>query len=102
MLRITVHDQPQALTFQLEGRLAGPWVPELEEYVKSVLASHSGSILHFDLTGVTFIDSAGKVCLAALHRQGADFVAPDCLTKAIVEEISGTALDRCRADRAGD
>ena len=30
MLRITVHDNPESLTFQLEGRLAGPWVRELE------------------------------------------------------------------------
>jgi len=88
MLRITVHDQPQVLVFQLEGRLAGPWVQELEEYVQSVLASHSEAILRFDLTGVTSIDAAGKACLAALHRQGAEFVAPDCLTRSIVDEIS--------------
>lgn len=25
MLRITTHDDPEAMTFQLEGRLAGPW-----------------------------------------------------------------------------
>jgi hypothetical protein len=25
MLRITVHDTLESLTFQLEGRLAGPW-----------------------------------------------------------------------------
>ena len=31
MLRITVHDKPKALTFQLKGELAGPWVRVLEE-----------------------------------------------------------------------
>jgi hypothetical protein len=36
---------------------------------------------------VTFIDEAGKTCLAAMHRQGAEFVAADCLTKYIVAEI---------------
>jgi hypothetical protein len=41
-----------------------------------------------DLTGVTSIDPAGKACLAAMHRQGAEFVAADCLTKAIVAEIT--------------
>jgi hypothetical protein len=30
MLRITVHDVLQVATFQLEGRLARPWVRELE------------------------------------------------------------------------
>jgi hypothetical protein len=41
-----------------------------------------------DLTGVTFIDAAGKACLAAMHRQGAEFVTADCLTKGIVAEIT--------------
>ena len=87
MLRITVHDKPQALTFQLEGRLAGPWLRELEECWKNTLAHPCKSILRVDLAGVTFIDDAGKACLAAMHRQGAEFVAADCLTKDIVAEI---------------
>ena len=67
MLRITVHDNPQALTFQLEGRLAGPWLRELEECWQSTLAHQRKPILRVDLTGVTFIDDAGKACLAAMH-----------------------------------
>ena len=88
MLRITVHDKPPVLTFQLEGELAGPWVPVLEECWQRALVSQPEPILGVDLTGVTFIDEAGKACLAALHRQGAEFVAADCLTKAIVAEIT--------------
>jgi anti-anti-sigma regulatory factor len=88
MLRITVHDKPGGLTFQLEGRLAGPWVRVLEECWQRALARQPEPILRVDLTGATFIDEAGKACLAALHRQGAEFVAADCLTKAIVAEIT--------------
>ena len=44
--------------------------------------------VRFDLAGVTCIDAAGKAYLAAMHRQGAEFVAADCLTKAIVAEIT--------------
>jgi ABC-type transporter Mla MlaB component len=87
MLRITVHDNPQALTFQLEGRLARPWLRELEECWKSTLAHQRKSILRVDLTGVTFIDEAGKACLAAMCRQGAEFFTADCMTKEIVVEI---------------
>jgi hypothetical protein len=36
---------------------------------------------------VTFIDDAGKSCLAAIHRQGAKFIGGDCLVRAIIEEI---------------
>ncbi len=90
MLRITVHNNEQALTFQLEGRLAGPWLPELEKCWQRALARQRKPILGVDLTGVTFIDDAGKTCLAAMYRQGAEFVAADCMTKAILAEITGS------------
>ena len=90
MLRITVHDKPRALTFQLEGRLAGPWVRVLQECWQSALARQRRPTLRVDLTEVTSIDAAGEACLAALHRQGAEFVASDCLTKSLVAEITRT------------
>ena len=90
MLRITVHDNPGSLTFQLEGRLEGPWVRVLEECWQTTLARQT--IRRVDLTGVTAIDDAGRTSLAALHRQGAKFIAADPLTKSIVAEISQTAI----------
>ena len=91
MLRITVHDKPPICTFQLEGTLAGPWVRELEECWRNALARQPKPVLRVDLTGVTMIDEAGNACLAALHRQGAEFITADCLTKAIVDEITQSA-----------
>ena len=88
MLRITVHDNPESLTFQLEGRLAGASVREVEECRQRTLAGREWPVVRFDLTGLTFIDAAGKAYLAAMHRLGAEFVAADCLTKAIVAEIA--------------
>ena len=88
MLRITIHDGPPTLTFQLEGRLAGPWVGELKECWRGALASRREPILRVDLTEVTSIDAAGRACLTALHRQGTEFIAADCLTKAVVAEIT--------------
>jgi anti-anti-sigma regulatory factor len=87
MLRITVHDNLEALTFQLEGRLAGLWVGELEECWRRTVAGRQPAV-HFDLAGVTFIDTAGKALLAAMHRQGAELISADCLTRAIVSEIT--------------
>jgi ABC-type transporter Mla MlaB component len=88
MLRITIHDAPPTLTFRLEGRLEGPWVRELEECWRGALTSQCEPILRVDLTEVTSIDAAGRACLEALHRQGAEFVAADCLMKAVVAEIT--------------
>src|SRR5262245_37311884 len=88
MLRITVHDNPGSLTFQLEGRLAGPWVRALEECWQSTLAGQRQPALRFDLTGVTSIEAAGKEFLAARHAEGAEFLAHGCLMRAVVAEIT--------------
>lgn len=87
MLRITMDEGPWALTFRLEGRLEGPWVRELERCWCSVLDGTNGRSVRVDLTGVTYIDAAGKVCLAKMHLQGARLIAGDCVTKAVVAEI---------------
>jgi hypothetical protein len=101
MLRITIHGAPGILTFRLEGRLAGPWVKELEECWRGALAGRRNLIVRVDLTEVTSIDAAGRTCLAALHRQGAEFVAADCLMKAVVAEITAGAPVRSRDNGAG-
>lgn len=90
MLRITVHTEPGGLTFQLEGKLAGPWVQEAEGCWQRTLETQPKSVLRFDLTGVTMLDAAGKAFLAAASAQGATLVASGCLMRAIVAEITKT------------
>jgi hypothetical protein len=90
MLRITTHEEPRVVTFRLEGRLEGPWVRELEQCWRSALASSAGKMrVRVDVSGVTFITAEGTWQLAAMHAQGAEFIAYDCLMKAVVEEFSG-------------
>ena len=72
MLRITIHNDPATRTFQLEGKLAGPWVQELERCWQDTLATPGPPAIRFDLTGVTFIDAAGKEFLAARYVEGAE------------------------------
>ncbi len=90
MLRITVHEDASSITFQLEGRLAGRWVQELKECWQRTAAKQQKPIVRVDLAGVTFIDAEGQAYLVDLHHQRAELVAADCLTKAIVAEISET------------
>lgn len=91
MLRITVHDEPRDITFQVEGMLTGPWAQELVQCWQGALASQPGPIICVDLTGVTSIDEEGKACLAALHRLGAEFIAADCVTEEILDQIARSA-----------
>ena len=99
MLRITVHDNHESWTFQLEGRLAGAWVKEVEECRRRILAVRRRPSVRFDLAGVTFIDTDGKTYLAAMHRRGAQFVTADCLTRAIVAQITNAPIPGCRRPR---
>jgi hypothetical protein len=95
MLRITVHEDPGSWTFQLEGRLAGPWVRELEDCWQRTLADSAKPDVRFDLIGVTYVDAAGKAFLAARHTDGAKFVACGCLMRAIVAEITNARVPDC-------
>jgi anti-anti-sigma regulatory factor len=87
MLRITADDQARVITFRLEGRLEGPWVRELEQCWRGMSEAANEPTISVDLTGVTYIDAAGKAQLAHMHEQGAQLIAGDCMTKAVVEEI---------------
>jgi ABC-type transporter Mla MlaB component len=87
MLRITVHDDSQSPTVQLEGTLMGPWVPEAASCLQQTQSRLSARNVKVDLTGVTTIDAAGKSFLASAHSRGATLVASGCLMRAIVGEL---------------
>ena len=89
MLRITTNENPRVLTFRLEGRLEGQWVSELEQCWRDLLNGEHKPTVRVDLTGVTHISAAGKARLTEMHEQGAEFIAGDCVTKAVVAEIVG-------------
>jgi anti-anti-sigma regulatory factor len=88
MLRITVHDNPELVTLQVEGTLAASLVPELERCWEATHSVDPGRAVRIDLRGVTYVDESGKKLLAALHAQGAEFAAAGCCMKAIVAEIA--------------
>lgn len=102
MLRITADDRQRVLSFRLEGRLEGPWVEELEKCWRGLVERAGTPEIRVDLTGVTFVDNAGKAQLAAMHRQGAEFQADDCLIRALVGEIVDEQACAAPDGRAGE
>jgi len=87
MLRITITGDSDSTTCKLEGKLAGAWVPELEQSWRTELAGSRSIVV--DLDQVSFVDAVGKALLARMHAQGARLVTTAPFTKAIVEEIVG-------------
>lgn len=62
---------------------------ELEQNWRSLMEVTGEPTVCVDLTGVTYIDAAGRARLAEMHQRGAQFIAGDCVTKAVVAEIVG-------------
>ncbi len=85
MLKISTQDDGATVVFDLEGKLAGPWVGELERCWRRALVDNQRVTVVLRI--VTFIDAQGRRLLTDMHRQGAALVAQGCMTKAIVEEI---------------
>lgn len=84
MLKITLQSNERQTCFELEGRLAGPWVQELANCWKNF---GGDCRLGVNLKAVTFIDEAGRRLLAEMHRQGIAIEGTGCMTASIVEEI---------------
>ncbi len=87
MLKITVERNHQSATVKLEGKLAGPWVEELERSWRELANDIQGNSILVDLAGVNFIDSAGKKLLTRMVGQGAELRAASLMTQYIIEEV---------------
>lgn len=87
MLKITVHPEGQTSTLLLEGRLAGPWVEELDRCWRQVSADPEARVI-VDLHSVTFVDAKGKEVLRQMRKHGAELHASGCLMRCIVDEIA--------------
>lgn len=89
MLRITVHESPDGIVLRLEGRLAGPWVRELELCWRSAQPDVRGRIVTVDLSDVDFVDAAGQRLLGAMHVAGVKLIACTPMLAHMVADITG-------------
>jgi hypothetical protein len=86
MLRIIVERGLNSATMKLAGRLAGPWLEELDRTWADVRRDADGVLL--DLSEVTFVAPEGRERLESMYKQGARFKTSSCLGKSIVEQIT--------------
>jgi anti-anti-sigma regulatory factor len=92
MLKITIHEAVGPLRIELEGRLAGAWVCELEHCWRAAQASLPNRTLVVDLTGVTFIDHAGRYLLQLMHRYGVSLVGSGLMLQDVLDHIRGSTV----------
>jgi anti-anti-sigma regulatory factor len=72
---------------KIEGKIAGPQVPELHRAWQNLALSLEQRKLLVDLRGVTHVDGTGRNLLADIHaKTGAEFLADTPLTKYFAED----------------
>ena len=85
-MRVTQQRDGETITLKIEGLLTGEWVDEMERCWNK--AKNDDHPLRIDLAGVTCIDAAGRELLARMFASGADAVAVNLMTRAVIEQIT--------------
>jgi anti-anti-sigma regulatory factor len=86
-LRTTLTDEPWGQRWILQGRLSGPWVAQLRSDWKKSHGPSGNCKCVVDVSGVTFVDLDGERVLAAMMKDGAEFIATGVYTKHILEML---------------
>jgi ABC-type transporter Mla MlaB component len=72
MLRMTRTDAGPTTTIFVEGKILGPWIPEIHSAIKAI---PDGQTRRLDLAGVTFVDAAGAQLLSSLQQNGIEIAS---------------------------
>lgn len=87
MIKIQTKQLDDQLVLEVEGRLVGAFVPELENCWRVAQASQPGGKISVDLKSVTCIDRAGRYLLQLMHSKGVDFLRPGLAMQDTLEQI---------------
>jgi hypothetical protein len=103
MLKISVKDEePQKrILLEVEGRLVGPWVDELERCWESARSRISSEVIVVRLANVSFIDDAGRELLKKISSAGSKLEGEGCMVRAIIARIIGAVFPAsdCEGER---
>ena len=87
MMKIQMKELDDQLTLEVEGRLSGAFVPELETCWQAARANQPNRKISVDLKSVTCIDRAGRHLLQLMHRDGVGFLRAGLAIQDILEQI---------------
>jgi anti-anti-sigma regulatory factor len=87
MMKIQTMDRDGRLILQVEGRLAGAFVPELEKCWQTARAHRPNRKISVDLKSVTCIDRAGRYLLQSMHSNGVGFERGGLAIQDILEQV---------------
>ena len=87
MMKIEMKELEDQLILEVEGRLSGAFVPELENCWQTARASQPGRKISVDLKNVICIDRAGRRLLESMHGDGVGFLRAGLAVQDILEQV---------------
>jgi len=91
MLRISIQEEPAAVTLKLEGKVSGLWTGEFGRAWEKLAPSLGSRKLTVDLCGLGFVDAHGMQLLREIHEKTqAVFLTDSPLTKYFAEQATST------------
>lgn len=91
MLKVSIHENEVSIEFVLSGRLAGPWVTELERAWGETAPRLGNKTLKFNLRELTYSDSDGKRILTTIYAQTkAELIAGSLWSQHLADEIKAS------------
>ena len=87
-LRISIQETHNSIGFTLVGRLAGPWVEELDRVWREVAQRLDGKKLLLDLRDLTYSDAGGKRVLREMaSKSRAELLTHSDWSQFLADEI---------------
>lgn len=86
-MKIEIREAGDQVVLQVEGRLAGAFVPELEDCWRAARSAQPDRKVSVDLKNVTCVDRAGRYLLQSMHRSGVPFLRAGLAVQDILEQI---------------
>ena len=94
MLKISVKNEEPGNRhlLEVEGRLAGPWVGELNRCWESERERTAAAAIVVRLSNVSFVDETGTDLLRKMFQAGAKLEGSGCMVRALIAQITGAAF----------
>lgn len=91
MFRINTRFTSDAVCLELEGRLSGTRVRQLEDCWRETNAAHPDRVIQVDLAAVIFIDQAGQYLLRQMYQEDVRLCAAGSLNEYVIADIRRSA-----------
>jgi hypothetical protein len=102
VLKITILDGGAGQKLKVEGKVAEPWVSELESAWNRARRASDNRRIEVDLSAMTFIDLKGEATLMAMIAEGARLTAKGVYCEYVVKQLVKRAQKTQAGPRSGD